>query len=745
MAKKRRTASGSHVSDSDIPWVSLPLGSHAESVNETTDDGFAGWEDVGGDFLGLQAVDGIDVVYEKNPSGFNRVRFVKTDKAPKKKAVAETAAKKQKPAAKARKAKKEQEQKSVDDVEDSRDSEDDAADDSDAAVDSSASKVNAKRSSKAADFAEADAALAGIFSAAQAAGIADEDFDAELPEWEAPLHARLRHALSELGFTTPTHIQRETLPLALGVDGAPRDVVGIAQTGSGKTLAYGLPILEHVLSAGLDESNDATRPLEALVLAPTRELALQVAQHLRAVSNAGGHIARIAAVCGGMSEQKQRRVLEQHGGAHIIVATPGRLWDLLKHNDALVSRVRRTRFLVLDEADRMVDAGHFAELDLILRIVRRTVGAAVDANPEMQTFIYSATLSKALQENLARKQKLHKRKRTTDDKSTLDDLVARIDFRDAQPALVELKTEKHVSDSLVEAKIECLEKDKDAYLYYLLLRYTGRTLVFVNSIDSIRRLVPLLTTLGISAYPLHGQMQQQQRLRNLDRFKKRMTAPGTTPSAALTTVLLATDVAARGIDVQGIDHVVHYQIPRSADTYVHRSGRTARAGKSGVSVALISPGEQRLWRDIWRALERTDPVAPLQVEYAFLTPIRERLQLAREIDSLAHKQAKQAHDDTWLSSLAKEADIAVDSEDEDPDEAHSSKNKAARAAAARLAELRAELRDELARPLNARGVSHKYITSGTRRDFAQSMLAGNQSKTMLGVKHAPMQQATRRT
>lgn len=711
MGKKRRAASGTHVSERDIPWASVPLTSQAESVNETFDEGFAGWEDADGEFFGLQAADGFDVVYEKDPSGINRVQLVKLDERPKKKAKSET------------------------------------KDKSNGKTSKAPGAAPARKAPEADASDDEDASLAGVFSAAGAAGIVD-DIDVELPGWKAPLNMRIKRALHELGFTNPTNIQSSTLPLALGTDGPPRDVVGIAQTGSGKTLAYGLPVLEYILSAGLDESKDAARPLEALILAPTRELALQVAQHLRSVSSAGGNVARVAAVCGGMSEQKQRRVLEQHGGAHIIVATPGRLWDLLKHDDALVSRVRQTRFLIVDEADRMVDAGHFAELDMILRIVRRTSGAAVDANPEMQTFIYSATLTKALQENLSRRTK-PKKKKLAEESTTLDDLVARIDFRDPEPAIVELQTERHVSDSLVEAKIECLDKDKDAYLYYLLLRYPGRTLVFVNSIDSIRRLVPLLTTLGISAYPLHGQMQQQQRLRNLDRFKKRMTAPGTAPAAAQTTVLLATDVAARGIDVQGIDHVVHFQIPRSADTYVHRSGRTARAGHVGVAVALISPGEQRLWRDIWRALRRTDPVAPLQVEYTFLARIRERLQLAREIDSLVHKESKQAHDDAWLDALAKEADLAVESEDEDPDAAQPrGGRRAARGAAARVAELRAELRAELARPLTARGVSHKYITSGSRRDFAQSMLAGKraylltESSTMLGVQRAPMQHDT---
>ena len=201
-------------------------------------------------------------------------------------------------------------------------------------------------------------------------------------------------------------------------------------------------------------------------------------------------------------------------------------------------------------------------------------------------------------------------------------------------------------------------------------------------------------------------------------------------------------MAARGIDVEGIDHVVHYQIPRSADTYVHRSGRTARAGHVGVAVALISPGEQRLWRDIWRALQRSDPVAPLQIEYSFLGPIRERLQLARAIDRATHRESKQAYDDAWIKNLAREADIDMDEEEHDPDAPAAGSKKAARSSAAHVAELRAALRNALAHPLSARGVSHKYITSGSRRDFAQSMLAGRSSDTMLGVSRAAMHDHT---
>jgi len=703
--KGAQRARGTAVHHRDVPWVSMPISSASEAVNETTEEGFEGLDMTGDDFLGLQAAEGFDVVYETDPTSKNkRMRIVKVDDHRKKKDARKeprvpAQSDKSHPATKA---------------EPSADEDDVQA----GMPEKPAAKRKAKRHEAILDDLDVGKALQmareqELLLDDDAGDDGKEAAEAALPGWASlPLHPRLKLALSKLNFQQPTHVQAQAIPPSMGVDGAPRDVVGIAQTGSGKTLAYGLPILHYILENS-ENSTEAERPLDALVLAPTRELALQVTAHLQALTEAGGRFANVAAVCGGMSVQKQQRVLRQHGGSHIIVATPGRLWDMLKHDDALALRVRRARFLVIDEADRMVEAGHFAEMDAILGMVRRTKGAVVDANEEMQTFVYSATMAKALQTNL-KKANWRKKQRQSQPSNTLDDLLARVDFRDAEPLVVELVPERHVADTLWETKVECVGKDKDSYLYYILLRYPGRTLVFLNAIDGVRRLVPLLTTLGIAAFPLHGQLQQQQRLKNLDRFRK-------TPNC----VLLATDVAARGIDIQGVDHVVHFQLPRSADTYVHRAGRTARAGHIGVSIALIEPSEMRLWHNIWQALQRADTVAALPVEYAFMNPIRERLAVAKEIDRLTHVQTKASHDDAWLRQLAVDAELDYESDASDPDADHVGRKRKRHASPPGLARLKQQLAEMLARPLRARGVSQKYITSGSRPEFVQTMLAGD--------------------
>lgn len=453
-----------------------------------------------------------------------------------------------------------------------------------------------------------------------------------LPAWkklQIRPHARICQALESLSFKTPTNIQAASLPASVPVQGSGRDVVGIAQTGSGKTLAYALPVLHWLASTttedrqmqlieevGTSIGHGIVR-LSALILAPTRELALQVTKHIETFIAASSSEqsklwASVAAVTGGISEEKQRRLLLGHHGrgVDIIVATPGRLWDMCRTDDNLTRRIKATRFLVVDEADRMIETGHFAEMDNILSLVRRAEQVDTSETAEtfatarvrggasdMQTLIFSATLSKELQHNLKRAKRSNKRRHGAG--STLDDLIDAIDFRDEDPLVVDLSTRTRIASTVVEVKAECLAKDKDLYLYYFLLRYPGRTLVFVNSIDGIRRLQPLLANLAMSVQPLHSQLQQKQRLKHLERFRASRL-----PSINSSAVLLATDVAARGLDIPAVDHVVHFQLPRSTDTYVHRSGRTARAGKTGVSLALIDPSEKRLWRDLCRNLKR---------------------------------------------------------------------------------------------------------------------------------------------
>ncbi|KAH9941652.1 DEAD-domain-containing protein [Epithele typhae] len=600
------------------------------------------------------------------------------------------------------------------------------------------------------------------------------DTKSKVPEWVPfGLHPLLARALHAKHFTTPTPIQAQALPFAL----KNRDVVGVAETGSGKTLAYGLPILHHLLSeayASPIPNSRTRRPVRALILAPTRELALQVSSHLNEclshVGESGDDAAEkvlqkkagkgkgkakdepkadgakpkhpplvsVAAIVGGMSAQKQRRILSR--GVDVLVATPGRLWDIIQEDDELANQIEDLRFLVLDEADRMIETGHFAELDNILRLtLRKSDDDVIEPDNSMekegdndedtkegvrsgdlQTFVFSATLSKDLQRNL-KKRRSHKHKKNGKPASTLDDLLLRLDFRDPDPAVVDLAPVGTVVATLKESKIECLAQDKDAYLYYFLLRYPGRTLVFLSAIDGIRRLLPLLTLLGLPVFPLHSQLEQRQRLKNLDRFK-----------CAANAVLLATDVAARGLDVVGVDHVVHYQAPRTADGYVHRNGRTARAARKGFSLLMCGPDERRTVRALLGSLGRQeDEMAEMPVELYMLDRLKERIQLARSIDNAQHRAKKASHERNWLKEAAEAMEIELDSDLASDDDAPSKQR--IKAGAAKVAALKAELKAMLAQPLVARGVSTRYITSGMH-SIADDMVAGQYHETMVGLK-----------
>ncbi|THH32784.1 hypothetical protein EUX98_g1413 [Antrodiella citrinella] len=591
--------------------------------------------------------------------------------------------------------------------------------------------------------------------------VSEVPFDAEelLPAWRNfSLHSRLLQSLYAQHFSTPTPIQSQAIPAAL----KGKDVVGVAETGSGKTLAYGLPILNSLLLDNIARySSPATqkqkRTLRALILAPTRELALQVSTHLNACLNDVSEVevkdeaeevllsvtkgsgkrkvaapvkprapplVSVAAVVGGMSAQKQRRVLDR--GVDVMVATPGRLWDILQENDGLALQLKNLKFLVLDEADRMIETGHFTEMENILRLTLRVAKDDILRNPEMpasddegdaettetdgmQTFVFSATLSKDLQRNLKIRQRPKKGRKQTKPASTLDDLVMRLDFRDPDPEVIDLSPEGGRVSSLRESKIDCLMVDKDAYLYYFLLRYPGRSLVFLSSIDGIRRLMPLMDLLEINAFPLHSQLEQRQRLKNLDRFKN--TADS---------VLLATDIAARGLDIPSVDHVVHYQIPRSADVLL-----------------MCAPDEWRLVKALMNSLGREEQDIPeISMELYLLDKIKARIQLAKQIDNAQHKIKRDNHEKHWLREAADAMELEIDSDmglssDDDSNAVPSKHQK--KTASMKTAGLKAELKQLLAQPLIARGVSTRYITSGSR-PIVDDMITGEHHEAMVGLK-----------
>ncbi|KAF9337567.1 ATP-dependent RNA helicase [Linnemannia elongata] len=583
------------------------------------------------------------------------------------------------------------------------------------------------------------------------------DIDFDISAWkDYNLSPMIENGLKKQKFTKPSQIQEQALPLAL----AGRDVIGVAETGSGKTLAFGFPILQCLAqqAALAKESNSPlNESLTALILTPTRELAIQVKDHLVAFTQFTGH--HVVPIVGGMSVQKQTRQLDRNPA--IVVATPGRLWELISTNPTYSERLIQAKFLVLDEADRMLESGHFEALSNILKLLERkrektsdweqhikaaaavkaansaedddqekkdgknkedtvkpTSIARTDYESPRQTFIFTATLSKELSLNLTRKKNKAKSAEQSTE-GTLEDLMERIEFHDESPALVNVGSEKIVASKLLEAKIDCLTNEKDLYLYYFAKKYPGRTLVFVNSIDAIRHLVPMMQLLGIEALGMHAQMQQRQRLKNLDRFKSNPFA-----------FMIASDVAARGLDIPLVDHVIHYQVPRSGDIYVHRSGRTARAENEGISLLICGPDEVQLYRKMCVTLKKdqTGGIPDFPIDRGVINEMKKRVALAKKIDEQEHRVQKSAHQDDWMLKSAEAMDIILD-EDVLNAAPKSSKNKggddednsAMTGRKNKIKAMRAELKAMLQTRMMPQGASAKYITSGAIRDLADRL------------------------
>ncbi|GAB5588402.1 ATP-dependent RNA helicase [Umbelopsis nana] len=538
--------------------------------------------------------------------------------------------------------------------------------------------------------------------------LSDVDQDFNTSKWdEFNLNEAIVNALKYHKFSSPTPIQEKTLPLA----NEGRDIIGAAQTGSGKTLAFGIPIAQYITS--LTDANSKHK-LAALILTPTRELAIQVKNHIENITCFMD--TRTIAIVGGMSAQKQQRQLSQQ--PNIIVATPGRLWELFSENDKYLDALKNLKFLVLDEADRMVEGGHFQELDQILKVISQSEqsDSAESSSPQRQTLVFTATLSNALRFDL--KKRKGKQSKSKGSEGTMEDLMDRLELKNKEPAIVDITTSAAVASTLVEAKIDCLQQEKDIFLYYFVTRYPGRTIVFVNSIDTIRRLIPVSKLLGMEVIGLHAQMQQKQRLKNLDRFKANHKA-----------VLVASDVAARGLDIPLVEHVIHYQLPRSGEIYVHRSGRTARANRDGVSLMLCSPEELSLYKKLVLTLRKGEQYPDFPVDYSIQREMKKRVELATKIDKEEHRLQKINHDDDWMKRMANELEIEYD-EDE-----HGTKKKKRKHAdddeeedkiKAKIKGWKAELNHMRAQPLLPHGASKKYITGSTMQDLVDRLL--NQEK-----------------
>ncbi|WP_026352311.1 DEAD/DEAH box helicase [Yoonia vestfoldensis] len=363
------------------------------------------------------------------------------------------------------------------------------------------------------------------------------------------LAPRLIAVLKEQGITDPTPIQTQAIPHAMNG----RDVMGLAQTGTGKTAAFGLPMIHALMKAGVKPNPKAVR---GLVLAPTRELAKQIADNLTAYTK-GSHL-KVALVVGGAGITAQTKRLA--GGVDLLVATPGRLIDLL---DRRAVRLDETVYLVLDEADQMLDMGFIHALRRIAPLLAK----------DRQTMMFSATMPKLMSE-LA--------------DAFLTDAV-RVQVNPPGQAVKKIAQSVHfvAQAAKTDLLVELLDKHRDEL-----------ALVFGRTKHGCEKLYKTLEAKGFAAASIHGNKSQGQRERAIEAFK-----------AGKVRVLVATDVAARGIDIPGVRHVYNYDLPNVAENYVHRIGRTARAGADGSAIALVAPDEMIELQDIEKAMKETIPVA----------------------------------------------------------------------------------------------------------------------------------------
>ncbi len=347
--------------------------------------------------------------------------------------------------------------------------------------------------------------------------------------------------LKELGIKHPTEIQEATIPVLLASD---TDFIGLAQTGTGKTAAYGLPILHHI---------DVTSPVvQTLILSPTRELAQQIKKQLFKFTKYVDDKIFVEAVYGGEKIEKQIKSIQRT--THIIVATPGRLIDLIERGEVNLKNITT---LVLDEADEMLSMGFKQDLN---RILRYTGGSR-------NTWLFSATFPEEIQRIV---------------KTYMSPSAIRVEVN--KNALVNANIEHRYIKTTIKEKAGLLARILDK-------RQEERGIIFCRTKAGTQNLTSVLKEEGFSVAALEGDMQQRERDKVMRAFKK-----GTLQ------VLISTDVSARGIDVNNLAFVIHHQLPEKLEYYTHRSGRTARAGKTGVSIALIIPNELQRIHEIQKVL-----------------------------------------------------------------------------------------------------------------------------------------------
>ena len=408
----------------------------------------------------------------------------------------------------------------------------------------------------AADTTPAAAAVAAAVAAADAAhSLLDAPIE-QVAADEQPtvrfadlgLAPEILRALTDQGYVHPTPIQAKAIPLVL----QGRDVMGAAQTGTGKTAGFSLPIIQLLMAHASSSMSPARHPVRALILTPTRELAVQVAENVKAYAK---HTPlRSTVVFGGMDMKGQTIVLK--GGVEIVIATPGRLLDHIEQKNVSLSQVQ---MLVMDEADRMLDMGFLPDLQRIINLLPK----------KRQNLMFSATFSAEI-------------KRLAN--SFLD-----------KPVLIEVARSNATADKVTQIVYKVEEELKrDVVEHIIRERKLKQVIVFSNTKIGASRLSTHLEKKGIKASAIHGDKTQQERMAALEAFKQGEIE-----------VLVATDVAARGLDITDLPCVINYDLPYNAEDYVHRIGRTGRAGASGDALSVYTDKDERLLVDIEKLIKQT--------------------------------------------------------------------------------------------------------------------------------------------
>ena len=358
---------------------------------------------------------------------------------------------------------------------------------------------------------------------------------------ELGLSESMIESLRQKGFEEPTPIQAKTIPHIIKNQ---KDLIGKAQTGTGKTAAFGIPIIENIVP-------DSGK-IQALILAPTRELAIQVSEELN--SFCGKNHTKVIAIYGGQPIERQIQRLRR--GVDIVVGTPGRVLDHLKQRTMSISEVS---YIVLDEADEMLNMGFIDDIEAILKM----------APKKKRMILFSATMPSHIQ-NLAKK------------------YMGEYD-------LIETKTDQITKDNIQQIYFEVSQEDKFEALFRIIdIEDSFYGLVFCRTKIDADDIAHKLTNRGCRSESLHGDLSQGQREKILQQFRNKKI-----------TVLVATDVAARGIDIDDLTHVINYSIPQDPESYVHRIGRTGRAGKTGIAITLVTPSEYRKLTTIERVANTT--------------------------------------------------------------------------------------------------------------------------------------------